>query len=304
MTTQTTAVTREIATSVARTKVRFNFWRIVLYAIAILFTVYYLLPIFLLVLTGLKSYNEVNLYDMWSLPHTLSIHSYVDAWQGSPAVQGLSQNFVNSFIIVIPATVISSVLGAMNGYVLSKWKFRGANIIFPLILFGMFIPYQSILIPLVATMSAVELFGFKLYGSLLGLIVVHVIYGIPITALIFRNYYATIPNEMLEAARIDGAHFFSIFMRIMLPLSAPGFVVTGIWQFTNIWNEFLFAITLTTQPSSQPVTVALYNLAGSFSVQWNVQFAGALIAALPTILVYILLGPFFVRGLMAGSLKG
>lgn len=299
MTTQTTVVPREIATSLARPKVRFNFWRVVLYAIAILFTVYYLLPIFLLVLTGLKSYQEVNLYDMWSLPHTLSLRSYVDAWQGSPAVQGLSLNFVNSLIIVIPATLISSVLGAMNGYVLSKWRFRGANIIFPLLLFGMFIPYQAILIPLVTTMSAL-----KLYGSLLGLIFVHIVYGIPITALIFRNYYATIPNEMLEAARIDGAHFFSIFARIMLPLSAPGFVVTGIWQFTNIWNEFLFAITLTTQPANQPITVALNNLAGSFSVEWNVQFAGALIAAIPTILVYILLGPFFVRGLMAGSLKG
>jgi glucose/mannose transport system permease protein len=299
MTTQTTAVTREIGASVARTRLHVNFWRIVLYAIAILFTIYYLLPIALLILTGLKSYNEVNLYEMWSLPHTLSIQSYVDAWQGSPAVQGLSQNFMNSVIIAVPATIISSVLGALNGYVLSKWKFRGANIIFPLILFGMFIPYQSILIPLVATMSALQL-----YGSLVGLIFVHVVYGIPITALIFRNYYATIPNEMIEAARIDGAHFFSIFTRIMLPLSAPGFVVTGIWQFTNIWNEFLFAITLTTQPANQPITVALNNLAGSFSVQWNVQFAGALIAAIPTIAVYILLGPFFVRGLMAGSLKG
>lgn len=304
MTTQSTAVPREIASSLARSKVRFNYWRIVLYAIAIFFAGYYLLPVFLLILTGLKSYNEVNLYDMWGLPRTLSIQSYVDAWQGSPAVQGLSQNFINSLIIVIPATLISSVLGAMNGYVLSKWRFRGANIIFPIILFGIFIPYQSILIPLVGTMSAIEFLGFKLYGSLLGLIFVHVIYGIPITALIFRNYYATIPNEMLEAARIDGAHFFSIFTRIMLPLSAPGFVVTGIWQFTNIWNDFLFAITLTTQPANQPITVALNNLAGSFSVQWNVQFAGALIAALPTIAVYILLGPFFVRGLMAGSLKG
>lgn len=299
MTTQTTAVTREIATSLARPKVRFSFWRIVLYAIAVLFTVYYLLPIFLLVLTGLKSYNEVNLYDMWGLPHTLSFQSYIDAWQGSPAVQGLSQNFVNSLYITIPATVISSVLGAMNGYVLSKWKFRGANIIFPLILFGLFIPYQSILIPLVTAMSAIHL-----YGTREGLILVHVVYGIPITALIFRNYYATIPNEMIEAARIDGAHFFSIFRHIMLPLSAPGFVVTGIWQFTNIYNEFLFALNLTTQPANQPITVALNNLAGSFSVQWNVQFAGALLAAIPTILVYILLGPFFVRGLMAGSLKG
>jgi glucose/mannose transport system permease protein len=299
MTTQTTAVTREIATSLARPKLRFNWWRLVLYAIAIFFTVYYLLPIFLLILTGLKSYQEVNLYDMWKLPRTLSIQSFQDAWSGSPAVQGLSLNFANSLYMVIPATIISSLLGAMNGYVLSKWKFRGADIIFPLILFGMFIPYQSILIPLVTTMSAL-----KLYGTLNGLIFVHVIYGIPVTALIFRNYFATIPNEMIEAARIDGAHFFSIFTRIMLPLSAPGFVVTGIWQFTNIWNDFLFAITLTNAPANQPITIALNNLAGSFTVEWNVQFAGALIAAAPTILVYILLGPFFVRGLMAGSLKG
>ncbi len=299
MTTQATAVTRDTTTDLARPMVRFNWRRLILYAIAILFTVYYLLPIFLLILTGLKSYQEVNLYEMWSLPHTLSIQSFQDAWSGSPAVQGLSQNFANSLYMAIPATIISSLLGALNGYVLSKWKFRGANIIFPLMLFGMFIPYQSILIPLVRTMSAI-----KLYGSLNGLIFVHVVYGIPVTALIFRNYYATIPNEMLEAARMDGANFFSIFTRIMLPLSANGFVVTGIWQFTNIWNDFLFAITLTTLPASQPITIALNNLAGSFTVQWNVQFAGALIAAAPTILVYILLGPFFVRGLIAGSLKG
>lgn len=299
MTTQTTVVPREMAATMPRTRVRIDFWRIVLYAIAILFAAYYLLPILLLVLTGLKSYQEVNLYEMWALPHTFSLQSFQDAWFGSPAVQGLSQNFLNSMYMVVPATVISAFVGSLNGYVLSKWKFRGADIIFPLILFGMFIPYQSILIPLVSTMQAVHL-----YGSLNGLILVHVIYGIPVTALIFRNYYATIPNEMIEAARIDGAHFFSIFTRIMIPLSAPGFVVAGIWQFTNIWNDFLFAITLTTQPSNQPITIALNNLAGSFTVQWNVQFAGALIAALPTILVYLLLGPFFVRGLMAGSLKG
>lgn len=299
MTTQTTAVARETTESVAQRKTAFNWWRILLYAIAILFTVYYLLPVFLLILTGLKSYNEVNLYEMWSLPRTLSVQSYIEAWNGSEGIQGLGRNFVNSLILVIPATLISAALGAMNGYVLSKWTFRGANIVFPLILFGMFIPYQSILIPLVFSLQAIHL-----YGSLVGLMFVHVVYGIPVCALIFRNYYATLPNEMLEAARIDGAHFFSIFTRIMIPLSAPAFVVVAIWQFTNIWNDFLFAITVTNNPANQPITVALNNLAGSFSVEWNVQFAGALLAAVPTILLYLLLGPFFVRGLMAGSLKG
>lgn len=299
MTTQTTAVAREAADELVQPKARFNWWRLLLYALAIIFAVYYLLPLFLLVLTGLKSYNEVNLYEMWNLPRSISFQSYIDAWNGSQSIQGLGRNFSNSLWIAIPATLISAGLGAMNGYVLSKWRFRGSEIIFPLILFGMFIPYQSILIPLVFTLQAMHL-----YGSLLGLIFVHVVYGIPICALIFRNYYVTLPNEMLEAARIDGANFFGIFRRIILPLSAPAFVVVAIWQFTNIWNDFLFAITLTNSPVNQPITVALVNLAGSFSVEWNVQFAGALLAALPTILLYVLLGPFFVRGLMAGSLKG
>jgi glucose/mannose transport system permease protein len=273
--------------------------RWVLFGVAVIVAAFYLLPIILLVLTGLKSYDEVNLYEMWSLPRTLSFQSFIDAWQGSPSFAGLGQNFINSFIVTIPATLLSSLLGAMNGYVLSKWQFRGANIIFGLLLFGLFIPYQSILIPLVRTLNAIGL-----YGSLPGLIFVHVVYGIPITTLIFRNYFATVPNELLEAAQMDGAHFFDLFTRIMVPIAAPAFVVAIIWQFTNIWNDFLFALTVTSSPASQPVTVALNNLAGSFSVEWNVQFAGALIAALPTLLVYIFLGRYFVRGLLAGSVKG
>lgn len=299
MSSETQTVEQVFAAPVERQHTKQNWWRLILYVIAVAFAGFYLLPIFLVVLTGLKSYNEINLYEMWNLPRTLSIQSFLDAWSGSPSVAGLGRNFVNSLTMAIPATLISAVLGMMNGYVLSKWHFRGANIIFPLILFGMFIPYQSILIPLVTTLNAM-----KLYGSLTGLTFVHIVYGIPVCALIFRNYYASIPNEMLEAARIDGAHFFSIFTRIMVPLSAPGLVVVAIWQFTNIWNDFLFAITVTNNPSNQPITVALNNLAGSFTVEWNVQFAAALIAAAPTILLYILLGPFFVRGLMAGSLKG
>ena len=273
--------------------------RLSLYALALLFAAAYLLPIYLLVLTGLKSYGEVDLYDMWALPQSLSFQSFVDAWKGSPIAVGLGPNFYNSLLVVIPATLLSTILGAINGYVLSKWKFRGANIIFALMLFGMFIPYQSVLIPMVKTLNVLGL-----YGSRTGLVFVHIVYGIPFCTLIFRNYYGTIPNEMLEAARIDGAHFFNIFTRLMLPLSGPAFVLTMIGQFSTIWNDFLFAVVVTNNPASQPVTVALNNLAGSFSVEWNVQFAGALIAALPTLLVYMFLGRFFARGLVAGSLKG
>jgi glucose/mannose transport system permease protein len=166
-------------------------------------------------------------------------------------------------------------------------------------LFGMFIPYQSVLIPLVQTLQALHL-----YGSIPGLIFVHVVYGIPITTLIFRNYYATIPNDLLESAKIDGAGLIGIYRHILAPISAPGFVVVLIWQFNSIWNEFLFAVVLTNKPAVQPITVALNNLAGSYIVEWNVQMAGALLAALPTLLIFIFLGRFFMRGLLAGALKG
>ncbi len=201
--------------------------------------------------------------------------------------------------LTVPATLISAMLGSMNGYVLAKWKFRGADVLFPAILFGMFIPYQAILIPLVQTM---RLLG--LYGTIPGLIFVHVVYGIPITTLIFRNYYAGIPTELVEAARIDGAGILGVYRYVLFPISLPGFIVVIIWQFTSIWNEFLFAIVLMSNPQVQPITVALNNLAGSFSVQWNIQMAGALLAALPTLLLYIFLGRYFLRGLLAGSLKG
>jgi len=273
--------------------------RLILYVIAVVFAAAYLLPIFLLVLTGLKSYGEVNLYDMWALPRSLSLQSFMDAWTGSPIAAGLGPNFANSLLMVVPATVISALVGALNGYVLSKWRFHGADLIFALMLFGMFIPYQSILIPLVKTLNFMGL-----YGSLTGLVFVHVVYGIPFCTLIFRNYYASLPDEMIEAAKIDGANFFNIFTHILLPLSGPAFVITMIGQFSTIWNDFLFAVVVTNDPANQPITVALNNLAGSFSVEWNVQFAGALIAALPTLLVYIFLGRFFARGLVAGSIKG
>jgi glucose/mannose transport system permease protein len=201
--------------------------------------------------------------------------------------------------LTVPATIISSVLGSLNGYVLSKWKFRGANIIFPLMLFGMFIPYQSTLIPLTQTLAFIGL-----GGTLLGLILVHVIYGLPITTLIFRNYYSEVPTELVEAAGIDGAGILGIYWRVLFPLSLPGFVVVIIWQFTNIWNEFLFAVTILQKPELQPITVALQNLSGSQIKEWNMVMAGTLISALPTLLIYIILGRFFIRGLLAGSVKG
>jgi glucose/mannose transport system permease protein len=166
-------------------------------------------------------------------------------------------------------------------------------------LFGFFIPYQAVLLPLVRFLQVIHL-----YGTIPGLILCHVIYGLPITTLMFRNYFAGVPTELIEAASVDGAGMLTIFWKVMLPLSIPAFIVVGIFQFTNIWNDFLFGVTVVPNPAAQPVTIALNNLSGSFSVDWNVVMAGAVIAALPTALVYIFLGRYFVRGLLAGSVKG
>jgi glucose/mannose transport system permease protein len=252
----------------------------------------FLMPVYVMIVTSLKPLDQVTLTEMWKLPETLDFSSY------SVAITKLAPNLLNSFYLVIPATLLSALLGSLNGYILSKWKFKGADTVFTLILFGMFIPYQSILIPMIQFLREIGL-----YNTIAGLVFVHVVYGIPITTLMFRNFYASIPDEMIESAKIDGAGFIRIFRYIMIPLSITGFVVVAIWQFTNIWNEFLFAVTITTS-SQQPIMVALQNLSGSQIVQWNVQMAGALLAALPTLLVYIFLGKFFVKGLLAGSVKG
>ncbi|CAN5193949.1 carbohydrate ABC transporter permease [soil metagenome] len=281
-----------IVTPVRRRPGRWTVGNTVKFVILTAFAAFFLLPVFLMLITGLKPFADVSLARMWELPSGI----YLDNFQA--ALAALGPNLMNSIMLAVPAAIISSALGSMNGYILSKWKFRGSDIIFTAFLFGMFIPYQSILIPLVQFMQTINL-----VGGIPGLILVHVVYGIPITTLIFRNYYATLPNEVVESGRIDGAGFFGIYRHIALPLSIPGFAVVLIWQFTNVWNEFLFAIVLT-RPATWPVTVALNNLAGSQIVEWNVQMAGALLAALPTLIVYIVLGRFFLRGLMAGALKG
>ena len=274
--------------------------RVVVYVLLVISAAFYLLPIYVQLVTGLKSFQEINLSRMWNLPGSFSLASFAQAWLGdaSHGIHGLAGNFMNSVYLAVPATLISAMLGSMNGYVLAKWRFRGSNVLFSLLLFGMFIPYQSILIPLVQVLQKIHL-----YGSRGGLIFVHVVYGIPITTLIFRNYYATIPLELIEASKIDGAGILQIYARVLFPLSVPGFVVVMIWQFTSIWNDFLFGVIVTSRPSVQPITVALNNLAGSFSAEWNVQMAGALIAAVPTLLLYVFLSRYFMSGLLAGSLK-
>jgi len=264
-----------------------------IYIVLLIFSFFFLLPIYMLLATSFKPLVEIGMGSMWLLPKQPSLEGFTDS------IKRLSPNLLNSFLLVIPATIFSCILGSINGYIFSKIRFRGINLLFMCVLFGMFIPYQSILFPLIQFLQKVNL-----YGTIWGLILTHVIYGLPITSLIFRNYYMEVPDEMLEAASIDGAGLFKSYFLILFPLSIPGFVVAVIWQFTNIWNEFLFAVTITSDPKKQPITVALVNLAGSQMVQWNLQMAGAVVAAIPTLLVYIFLGKYFIRGLMSGSVKG
>lgn len=261
---------------------------------ALLFALlFFALPIYLMLANAFKAAREVSLSTMWRLPTAIVGAGFAEAWHR------LAPNLGNSLIMVIPATIISAFLGSLNGYLFSKWKFRGSEILFALLLFGFFIPYQSILLPLVKFLQLI-----KLYGTLPGLVLAHVVYGLPVTTLIFRNYYASLPTAIIEAARADGAGIQQTYWRIVLPLSLPGFVVAAIFQFTNIWNDFLFGITVVPNPQTQPITVALNNLSGTFSVDWNVVMAGAILAALPTALVYVFLSRFFLSGLMAGSVKG
>jgi glucose/mannose transport system permease protein len=266
--------------------------RVSVYVLLLLFLAFFIVPVYLVVITSFKDPATINLATTWNPPEQLYWQSYVEVLQEfGPRIQ-------NSVELVIGATVLSSVLGSVNGYVFSKWQIPGEKILFPLVLFGMFIPYQAILIPLFQFMERVNL-----YGGIPGLILIHTVYGLPITTLIFRNFYVDIPDEMLEAGAIDGADFFRLYTQIVFPLSLPGFVVVIIWQFTQIWNEFLFAVTMT-NTDSQPITVGLAQLAGGEAVKWNLPMAGAIVAALPPLLVYIILGRYFIRGLLAGSIKG
>ena len=267
--------------------------RVGIYAILILATVFFLFPIYILVVTSLKPLSEIYSTSSWSLPIHIDWSGFVTAWNG------LKLGFVNSFEFTIPAVIFSIFFGSLGGFALTKVKFRGANTVFFFILFGMFLPYQVVLIPLVKFIASVHL-----YGNIWSLIITHTAYGIPITTLIFRNFYSAVPTSLIEAGKIDGANVWQIYTKVMIPISIPGIVVAVIWQFTNIWNNFLFGLTLGSMPDIRPLTVMLNNLKGSMISQWNTLMAGALLTALPTIIVYLIMGKYFVKGLLGGAVKG
>lgn len=277
--------------------------RFLLYLVLIVFAVYYLLPLYVMLVNSFKPLDEIRRGDMMALPDVWTIAPWASAWstaQIGVQATGLKPYFMNSIAMVVPAVIISTVLGSLNGYVLTKWRFRGDGIVFGLLLLSCFIPFQIVLIPMARMLGILGL-----AGSTTGLVLVHVVYGLGFTTLFFRNYYAAFPTELVRAAQIDGAGFFRIFRRILLPSSGPIIVVSVIWQFTNIWNDFLFGASFA-DVDSVPMTVALNNLVSSSTgvKEYNVHFAGAVLAALPTLVVYVVSGRYFVRGLMAGAVKG
>ncbi len=266
------------------------------YVFIVVFALFILLPLYVLLVTSLKNSADVTANSAWGLPTSLSGQGWSKAWRD------LAPPLGRSVVLGVSVAVLSSILGSMNGFVFARWQFPGATTVFTLFLFGMFIPYQAVMIPLQGMLLDVQ--GvIPWFQGIPKLIVVHTIFGIPICTLIFRNYYATaLPKELLEAGRVDGAGMLRTFWSIVLPISAPAFVVTMIWQFTSAWNDFLFALFLTTRQNG-PVTYALNELAGGQNPDYPSIMAGVLLASLPTLVVYIVLGRYFIGGLMSGSVK-
>ena len=280
-----------------------NIGRTLIYLILLFFAFIYLAPLYVMFTTSLKDIEEIRSGNLMALPLDPTFYAWKKAWSSActgSECRGLAPFFWNSVRIVFPAVIISTIVGAFNGYALAKWKFKGSEFLFGALLFGCFIPFQVILLPMAKLLGSLGL-----ANTVTGLVLVHVIYGVAFTTLFFRNYYVGIPTELVKAAKLDGAGFFAIFRHIFIPLSTPIFVVTIIWQFTQIWNDFLFGVVYSGS-GTQPITVALNNLVNTSvgGKEYNVDMAAAIIAAMPTLVVYVIAGKYFVKGLTAGAVKG
>lgn len=277
--------------------------RAAIYTLLILVALYYLAPLYVMLTTSFKTLDQIRSGNLLDLPAQFDTAAWSKAWSGACTgvrCEGLQPYFWNSVKIVVPAVLISTLVGSLNGYVLAHWRFRGSNVLFTALMVGCFIPFQVVILPMARLLGSAEL-----ANTTTGLVLVHVIYGLAFTTLFFRNYYVGVPDELVNAARIDGAGFFTIYRRIIFPLSLPIIMVCIIWQFTQIWNDFLFGVVFGGS-DAQPVTVALNNLVNTSTgvTEYNVNMAAAIIAALPTLVLYVVAGKYFVRGLTAGAVKG
>jgi glucose/mannose transport system permease protein len=276
--------------------------RLVLYAILLAFAAFFLIPLAVVVINSFRTLEEITQTSVLGIPRAMRWDNWVQAWGAyclAGSCSGIRPYMWNSVALVVPATIISTLFGAMNGYLLSLWRFKGANFAFGVVTFGVFLPAQMKLVPWALTLRELGL-----SNGLGGLILIHVIQGMCFTTLFCRNYYVNVPSDLIKAAKVDGADFLQIFWRIVLPLSPPILIVTVIWQFTNIWNEFLYAITFS-EGSHRPVTAALMAFSANIAQarEYGIESAAVLLAALPTLLVYLFGGKYFLRGLTAGAVK-
>jgi glucose/mannose transport system permease protein len=281
---------------------RRNSAKLVVYALLGLFALCYVLPLCVVIINSFRDLSDITRNGLIGLPHSFSLNYWSLAWNKfcvGGTCEGIAPFFFNSVAMVVPATIISTAMGSINGYVLSKWRFPGSELLFGLMTLGVFMPGQMVLLPWARVLG-----WLGLTNSTAGLVLIHCVQGLSFTTLFCRNYYVNIPDDLIKAARIDGAGFWRIFRKIILPLSPPILIVTVIWQFTNIWNEFLFAV-IFSSGTHQPITAALIALsAGGTAVhQYNVESAAVLIAALPPLLIYLFGGRYFLRGLTQGALK-
>jgi glucose/mannose transport system permease protein len=287
----------------AKPRRRLSGRNIMLYGTLIVVCLYYILPLWVMVVTSLKGMPEVRLGNIFAPPLEITFQPWVKAWSEACTglnCDGLSRGFWNSVQITVPSVILSIIVASVNGYALVNWRFKGSDVFFTILIFGSFIPYQVMLYPIVILLREMGL-----YGSLSGLVLVHTIFGMPILTLLFRNYFSTIPEELFKAARVDGAGFWAIYFRIMLPMSLPIFVVALILQVTGIWNDFLFGVVYT-KPETYPMTVQLNNIVNSVQgvKEYNVNMAATLLTGLVPLIVYFVSGKLFVRGIAAGAVKG
>lgn len=284
-------------------RVTFSRRNIMLYGILIVAAVYYLIPLYVMVVTSLKGMPEIRLGNIFSPPVEITFEPWVKAWATACTglnCDGLSRGFWNSVRITVPSVILSIAIASVNGYALANWRFKGSETFFAILIFGAFIPYQVMIYPIVIMLREIGI-----YGTLTGLVIVHTIFGMPILTLLFRNYFASLPEELFKAARVDGAGFWGIYLRIMVPMSLPIFVVAIILQVTGIWNDFLFGVVYT-RPETYPMTVQLNNIVNSTQgvKEYNVNMAATLITGLVPLAIYFISGKLFVRGIAAGAVKG
>ncbi|MDQ0421556.1 sugar ABC transporter permease [Rhizobium sp. TH135] len=287
----------------AKPKRTFSPRNIMLYGSLIFFAIYYLIPLYVMIVTSLKGMPEIRLGNIFSPPVEITFEPWVKAWATACTglnCDGLSRGFWNSVRITVPSTLISILIASVNGYALANWRFKGAELFFTILIIGAFIPYQVMIYPIVIVLRELGI-----YGTLTGLVIVHTIFGMPILTLLFRNYFTSLPEELFKAARIDGAGFWQIYLRIMLPMSLPIFVVAMILQITGIWNDFLFGVVFT-RPEYYPMTVQLNNIVNSVQgvKEYNVNMAATLLTGAVPLIVYFISGRLFVRGIAAGAVKG